>query len=319
MKKSFLLATTTFIEMLRQPGYFFMFFGTGLIIILIPFFTLFAFYETKRLIIEMGLASISVMSIVAVSFTASHTIYAEMKRKTVLLILAMPISRFTFLLGKYLGVIFSGLFLIIFLSILLVIAVRMGAPESAAYTVDQPGVLVSFMIFLIALFYGFFQNYFNRKNFYIQSILAAMGCSVVLFTLLGVFGRTWEITHYWQNFSMELFKGILLITIAMMVLGSISVLLSAYLSREANLIATFSIFVLGLLSDHLLSSQKGNLFYDALYNLIPNFHVFLVSDTIVFERYITPDYMQDAILYGVFLMVAFFLLALVVFERKEIS
>lgn len=320
MFKTFLLAKTTFIEMIRQPAYFFIFFGVGLGIVLSPFFTMFAFYDTNRLLIEMGMASITVMSLVAVSLTASHSIHSEIKRKTALLILTKPVSRISFLMGKYLGVVACGGVVIFFQSMLLMMVIRMGAPETAAYIVDVPCVGSIVCIFLFSMMYGFYQNYFNHKNFCSQSIKSAIFVAIFFFLVVGIFDRQWAVGHYWKDFSAELLKGLFLILLSMFVLSGFSVLLSAYVGKDSNLIITFSIFILGLLSDRYLGSiQDSNIIVQTLYRFTPNFHIFLVSDTIVFQRYIPISYLFNSIMYTVMFLGGLFALSIVLFDRKEIA
>lgn len=320
MPKTLLLARTTFIEMIRQPAFFFIFFGVGLVIVLTPFFTMFAFYDTHRLLVEMGMASITVMSLVAVSLTASHSIHSEIKRKTAILILTKPVSRVSFLMGKYIGVVACGALIIFFHSLLLMMVIRMGAPETAAYIVDGPCVFSIVCIFLFSLIYGFYQNYFNRKNFCSQSIKSAIYVGIFFFLIVGFFDRQWMIAHYWKDFSVELTKGLFLIVLCMLVLSGFTVLLSAYVGKDSNLIITFSIFILGLLSDRYMGSMEENsLLLQTAYRFTPNFHVFLVSDTIVFQRYIPMSYMFNALMYSIMFLSGLFALSVVLFDRKEIA
>jgi ABC-type transport system involved in multi-copper enzyme maturation permease subunit len=320
MFKTLLLARTTFEEMVRQPAFFFIFFGVGLVISLTPFFTMFAFYDTNRLLIEMGMASITVMSLVAVSLTASHSIHSEIKRKTALLILTKPVSRLSFLMGKYLGVIACGATIIFFHSILLMMVVRMGAPETAAYVVDQPCVGAIVCIFLFSMTYGFYQNYFNNKSFTAQSVKSAIFIAIFFVLVVGVFDRQWAMSGYWKDFSIELTKGLFLILLSMLVLSGISVMLSAYIGKDSNLIVTFSIFVIGLLSDRYLGSiQESNFFIQTCYRFTPNFHIFLVSDTIVFNRYIPPSYLFNSVMYTVMFLGGLLALSIVLFDRKEVA
>lgn len=320
MFKTYLLARTTFIEMIRQPAFFFIFFGVGLVIVLSPFFTMFAFYDTNRLLIEMGMASITVMSLVAVSLTASHSIHSEIKRKTALLILTKPVSRFSFLMGKYIGVIACGSIIIFFHSMLLMMVIRMGAPETAAYIVDGPCVGAIICIFFFSLIYAFYQNYFNHKNFSSQAIKSAIFVGIFFFLLVGLFSRQWAIESYWKDFSAELLKGLFLILLCMFVLSGFTVLLSAFVGKDSNLIITFSIFFSGLLSDRYLGvMQDNNFFIQTAYRLIPNFHIYLVSDTIVFQRYIPISYLFNSIFYTVMFLGGLFALSIVLFDRKEIA
>src|SRR5688500_10306343 len=59
--------------------------------------------EQQRVIEDVGLASISLFSVIVSIFLGSSLLYKEIERKTLYVILPKPISRTEFLLGKYFG------------------------------------------------------------------------------------------------------------------------------------------------------------------------------------------------------------------------
>src|SRR5690349_13007099 len=60
--------------------------------------------QQRRVVLDVGLASISLFSIVAAIFLGSSLLYKEIERKTLYVILPKPIRRHEFLFGKYLGI-----------------------------------------------------------------------------------------------------------------------------------------------------------------------------------------------------------------------
>ncbi len=60
--------------------------------------------QQRRIVLDVGLASISLFSVVASVFLGSSLLYKEIERKTLYVILPKPIRRHEFLLGKYFGI-----------------------------------------------------------------------------------------------------------------------------------------------------------------------------------------------------------------------
>jgi Cu-processing system permease protein len=60
--------------------------------------------QQRRIVLDIGLASISIFSVVMAVFLGSSLLYKEIERKTLYVILPKPIRRHEFLLGKYFGI-----------------------------------------------------------------------------------------------------------------------------------------------------------------------------------------------------------------------
>ncbi|MBW2214438.1 MAG: ABC transporter permease subunit, partial [Deltaproteobacteria bacterium] len=85
--------------------------------------------QQMRVVTDLGLASISLFSVVVAIFLGSSLLYKEIERKTLYVILPKPIARFEFLLGKYFGIVATcAVFVAIMGAIqLLVTAIQAGA------------------------------------------------------------------------------------------------------------------------------------------------------------------------------------------------
>lgn len=74
-----------------------------LIILSMMFFSYLSPNEQSRMLISSGLASITVFGILLSIFVAAFLIPQEMETRTIYAILAKPVRRFEFVLGKYVG------------------------------------------------------------------------------------------------------------------------------------------------------------------------------------------------------------------------
>ena len=64
--------------------------------------------QQRRIVLDVGLASISLFSVLVAIFLGSSLLYKEIERKTLYIILPKPIARSEFLLGKYFGIVITA-------------------------------------------------------------------------------------------------------------------------------------------------------------------------------------------------------------------
>jgi len=101
------ISWVTFKEAVSQPLF--------LILTLVGLFALFIFLyipyhtlgEDIKLVITQGLTLIKLMAVFLAVWTASFSVAEELEGKTALMILAKPVSRREFILGKYVGVVLA--------------------------------------------------------------------------------------------------------------------------------------------------------------------------------------------------------------------
>lgn len=63
--------------------------------------------QQRRVVLDLGLSSISLFSVIMSVFLGSSLLYKEIERKTLYVILPKPIRRHEFLLGKYFGIVLT--------------------------------------------------------------------------------------------------------------------------------------------------------------------------------------------------------------------
>ncbi|MEM6596863.1 MAG: ABC transporter permease [Cyanobacteria bacterium P01_D01_bin.36] len=97
-----------------------------------------------KLILDTGLAAINILSLFVVVFIGTGLINKEIEKKTVLVLIAKPVSRAEFILGKHLGLSLVMGVLIASLTALMLILLSLGGVPY------QPGlmVLATFFMFL---------------------------------------------------------------------------------------------------------------------------------------------------------------------------
>jgi len=70
--------------------------------------------EESKIIKDLGLSAINLVSVLIAVFVGGRLIYKEIEKRTIYIVLAKPIKRYEFILGK-----FFGLLLVLFVSVLI--------------------------------------------------------------------------------------------------------------------------------------------------------------------------------------------------------
>jgi ABC-type transport system involved in multi-copper enzyme maturation permease subunit len=266
------IAGTTTKEALLQPLFYLLLaIGAFLLVVLFPFLPYFTFGEDIKMVKDMGLTVIMLLSIFLAVWTASASIAEEIEGRTALTLLSKPIGRLEFILGKFLGVL-------------------------------GPVVLLS--IVLGALFLGTvsFKVVYDAR----ESCLPEPS---------------------WTQCRAEMVQvspGLVLAFLETVVFASISVAVATRLPMLGNLIICASIYVLGNLLPTLVSaaSQRFEIpFFVAqlLATVLPVLETFNIYTAISTGNPVPPSYIAWALLYCVLYSSVAMLVALLLFEDRDLA
>ena len=160
MRSVFIIAKNTYLEIIRDRILY------GLIVFAILLIGLslalgqLTFAEQARITADFGFSAIHISAAILSIFVGSTLVAREIDKKTILTLLARPISRSQFLVGKYFGlyavIVVATLLLAAVLSALLLL---MGMDMSLAFVAGLYGVLLEASVLLSAtLFFGSFAS-----------------------------------------------------------------------------------------------------------------------------------------------------------------
>ena len=134
-------------EAIRQPIFSILVAVGALLIVLSFWFTFFAFGEEIKMIKDMGWATIALAGLLVALFSSSSVITDEIDKKTAITVLCKPISRHTFIIGKFLGIVVAVSIATIVLTVVLV--GRLYIAEKTIDPVVLEGILLSFFQVLV--------------------------------------------------------------------------------------------------------------------------------------------------------------------------
>jgi len=117
MTRAGIIARATTKEALRQPVYLLLLVIALLILVINTFLPFFSFGDDVKMLKDCGLATILVSSMLLAIWTSSTSISEEIEGKTAMTLLSKPINRRHFVVGKYVGILQTVLWLMIPLSL----------------------------------------------------------------------------------------------------------------------------------------------------------------------------------------------------------
>lgn len=225
MRQIIIISFNTFLEIIRQ-GFFsiilFVFLG---LIAASPAFTMFTLAESGKMVMDTGLASILLCSLLISGFSSSSSISSEIEGSTVQTVLSKPITRAGFIIGKSIGLLFSVLLSVYILSIVLIVTVRAGVLDAAWQRLDTTSMFVKLFGLFLSFLFACFVNYFYDKPFRSCLILSlaffyTMGIIFLLFI-----GPDWNLA-FARNLNLELVKACALIALSSLIISSVCLALS---------------------------------------------------------------------------------------------
>lgn len=154
MNPMLVIAQSTIRELYRDRIlYVLVFFGIVLILLSLLLSNL-SIQENVRLTIDFGLAGIHLCMQVISVFVGSTLIFREIEKKSILFVMSYPISRFQFLMGKFIGfsVLLFGI-VSVMLGILLFLLNQLGWSFHSSFLVAFLGIYIE-CILLLSLTFG---------------------------------------------------------------------------------------------------------------------------------------------------------------------
>ncbi|NEP17671.1 MAG: ABC transporter permease, partial [Leptolyngbya sp. SIO4C1] len=161
LARVFVIARNVFLEVIRDRILYLLGLFIILMVLAIVLIPEVAAGTENKIILDVGLAAINLLALVVAVFVGTGLINKEIEKKTVLVLIAKPISRFEFILGKHLGLSAVMAVLIIALS-----GIFMGllTLKGISFPLDSLTIAIGFMflemvlLIAVAILFGVFTS-----------------------------------------------------------------------------------------------------------------------------------------------------------------
>lgn len=319
LSKLLVIARNTFTETIRQPIYAVILVIALFLFILSPSLSMYTMDEDIKLLREIGLSTLFLTGLFIAIFSATGAVTEEIETKTITTILSKPISRPTFILGKFVGVSAAVSMAHYICTIALLMIIRHGVLENAGDPHDWTVIVAGSVILVSALLLTAFLNYsydwpFSATAIVLTAVFATFG--IIFLCLIDM---EWKFNP--QENHIELFEiyGSLLLLMAVIILVAIAVMFSARLNVVLTLMCCTSAFLIGLIHDWIFARHADALWAKIGAVLVPNFQVFWISDAI-YEGVAPPaTYLLMGAIYASLYTAGVLFLAVALFQRRQIG
>ncbi|MDB4990980.1 MAG: hypothetical protein JWN04_6158 [Myxococcaceae bacterium] len=305
MGRIYAIALNTFREAVRDRVlYGVLGFATAVL-----FFTLalaeLSLHEQTRVVTDVGLASISLFSVIVAIFLGSSLLYKEIERKTLYVILPKPIRRAEFLLGKYLGIVLTA---VVFVALMGALQLWITAIQAGA----APGPVVGSLLGLAGLLAA--GLYWARDRTAVLVPFAALALTVVSLVAADA-GVPLP----------PILAQLSLCAVEVLVLAAVATLFSSFSSPFLTGIFTLGIWVLGRSADDMATmkskqlSESLRLLLRFLAEILPNLQLYAPGRTLLTgqSQVLVWPYVATSAGYGLLYATVLLIVAALIFQRRD--
>ncbi len=314
------IAGNAFRETVRQPVYCVVV-GVALVAIATsPSFSMFTLMEGEKLVQDMGLSTILLAGLLLAVLSASHVVTEEIRGRTALMVMARPVSRASFVLGKFVGVALAQAVAAYLLTLVLTMTVRIGVPEAAYTKLDNALMAGEGAALALTLLLALGANFLFDKPFTSSAVVAALVLFTAVFLGFGFTDKELKAVPYLSAYKADTVKACVTAFPTVLVLTAAGVACATRLSLVGSIVGCSLFYVVGVLNDYVLGRYAASSLLAAVpYTLLPNFQVFWMGDALSAETPIPWSYVRNALGYGSAYAAALVFLAMFLFETREIQ
>lgn len=290
------IAKNAFVQTIRTPIYGFLLLVTFLMLTVVNLplagWTMGADYTAtdQRMLESAGLGTLLAAGMFAAAFCASAAIRRDIEEHTVLTILAKPVSRGVFVLGKYAGLAAAVTIFYYLASLVFLLTIRHKVVSNAATPIHWPVIVLGLSALGTAVLAAGAGNYMFGWTFVSTVVIGLLLTLTAALAAVCMMGHDWTITPLSDAFGPDqirppLLRGLLLIYLAVLTLTATAVAASVRLGLVPTLLLCAAVLFLGSMMPW-LSRRLSETLPEAepILWLLPNFTLFYPLDALAADR-----------------------------------
>ena len=323
------IARNTLLESIRQPIVLVVCAAATILVVMSNPFSAWTMQDDQRMFVDIGLSTVFLATAVLASFIATNVITREIDNRTVLTVVSKPVPRPIFVVGKFVGVSGAMLLAFAYLSLVFMLVEVHGTLQTARDPLHIPVILFGSTAIAGAVGVGAWMNFFYGRSFASWTVALAIPMLGLAYLLSLFFDAEWNSVELSRQFEPEIWKALLLMALATMVLNAVAIAASTRLGQVLTLVVVIGVFVLGLLSDWMIgralveaAATDGGLrrmLLEGCRAALPNFQVIWLSDALTQKKAIPGEYIAFAVPYALAVVTGLLALATALFQRREVG
>lgn len=322
MRQFITIATNAFMELIRQPIFLLLVTTSALFCVFLASVPYFGFGDDPKLVKNSVLAVTFLAGLLGAVLSASNSVAREIRTGTALAVLAKPVGRAQFLLAKYAGLA-GALTVLTYVNLLAcLLASRMGYDAYGSTDWVALGLFVGFVVLAYVL--GGFSNFFLHRPFVSDAVLCLIVLTSLAFVVISFVDKEGKVQAFAAGVDWRMAPAGVLILFALWILAALALCCSTRLELMSTLAICTTFFLVGLVSDFIYSrlggtASGGPWYAVTLYAILPNWQQFWLADALEAGKTVPLQYLATALAYVVTYVGAALMVALSLFEDRELS
>jgi ABC-2 type transport system permease protein len=319
------IGRTTFLQTIRQPIYGVLILVTfAMLAMNLPLSGWTAASDggasEQRMMESIGLSTLMVTGLLIAAFSAAAALGREIDDKTALTVIAKPVTRATFVLGKFVGVTGAVILAYYLCCLAFLMTVRHGVMPTVRDQFDWPVILLGLLPLLLALVVAIIGNLMFNSTFTSVSIWSLTIFMTLSMGVIAFIGKGWVIVSFGEGISGQLLVAMTLMLMAVVVFAAIAVAASTRFGQVMTLMVCFGVFFMGSMYRSLFGPETQDIFVARVLGaIVPNLTAFYMLDAITLNKPIPGAYFMTALGYCVLYSGAVLALGIALFQTRPLE
>ena len=274
----------------------------------------------QRLMNNVSLSTILAMGLLVAAFGASSALAREIADRTALTVMSKPVSRATFVLGKYLGVAAAVTMAFYLCSLVFLMIVRHGVVPAASDPIDWPVIVLGCSALALAFVIALGGNYVFGWTFTSAMVWSMTICLSAAMAAIAVIGKGWTFIPFGQGISGQLLLGLLLLYAGILFFSAVAVTASTRLGQMQTLLACIGVALLGAYYPLLYGPWVDrNAVIGALAWITPDTQYFLLMDALTMGKVVPAVFVTTSLAYALCVIAAVLAIGIALFQTRQLD
>ena len=327
IQQLFTIARNTFIESIRQPIFAVLTMIAALMLVLNPSLAAYTLEDDNKLLIDLGLSTLSLTGLLLAAFTASAAISKELQNKTALTVISKPVPRPVFVAGKYAGTAAAVSVAMWTLGAIFMLTVRHRVLQTARDPFDGPVLLFGLLAGVVAFVGATLANYLFRWVFTSTFILGLAAAITLAWAMVLVIDKDWQFQSITTEFQKagalqggQVLVALLMVAQGVLAIAAVATAASTRLGQIMTLVVSALAFMMGLTNESILGPlAEQHTWARVLYRGVLNLQLLWPGDALFQGKAIPGAYVAMVSAYTGLYIVALLALAVILFQRRQMS
>ncbi len=327
MVKLWAIAKNTFLQTLRQPIFTILLILMYILLVLGFLLSTWTMNPTgdhqasdQKMMVNLGLSTLLTIGLLVAVFSASSVLSREIDDRTALTVIAKPVPRASFVLGKYLGAAGAVTVALFLGALALTMLYRHRVLTNASDPVDWPVVVLGLSALLGAGVLSLAGNYIFGWSFLMSFVISQL---VLMSAAMGVIcfvGKGWQIVPFGHDIAPDLIDAIYAIALISWLLTAVAIAASTRMGQLSTLWVCIGVTLLGGYHQLLFSSvAEGNIVAQVGSYLLPDTQYFLLMEAFMRDAPIQWSYLLWLTGYGALLIAAVLAIGIGLFQTRQLE